>query len=30
MLMERGISADGSLNEDGRAIDEIIGKLMFY
>lgn len=30
MLMERGISADGSLNEDGRAIDEIIGKVMFY
>jgi hypothetical protein len=29
-LMERGVLPDGSLSEEGRAIDEIIGKLMFY
>jgi hypothetical protein len=29
-LMERGVLPDGSLTEKGRAIDEIIGKLMFY
>lgn len=29
-LMERGVLPDGSLTEEGRAIDEIIGKLMFY
>jgi hypothetical protein len=29
-LMERGVLPDGSMNEEGRAIDEIIGKLMFY
>jgi len=29
-LMERGVLPDGSMNEEGRAIDEIIGKLMSY
>lgn len=29
-LMERGVLPDGSLSEEGRAIDEVIGKLMFY
>jgi hypothetical protein len=29
-LMERGILPDGSMNEEGRVLDDIIGKLTFY
>jgi hypothetical protein len=29
-MLKHGLDADGSLPLEGRAIDEIIGKLMFY
>jgi hypothetical protein len=28
-LMKRGVLADGSMNDEGRALDEIIGKLFY-
>lgn len=29
-MLKHGLDADGSLPPEGRAIDDIIGKLMFY
>ena len=29
-MLKHGLEADGSLPPEGRAIDDIIGKLMFY
>jgi hypothetical protein len=29
-MLKYGLDADGSLAPEGRAIDDIIGKLMFY
>jgi hypothetical protein len=29
-MLKHGLEPDGSLQPEGRAIDDIIGKLMFY
>jgi hypothetical protein len=29
-MLKHGFETDGSLSPEGRAVDDIIGKLMFY